>query len=194
MIEDSAERSEVNKGAIIMLAGSVITIIGVVLTWISANVSASDTSQTASVSLTGLRTNYGKVALTFALITLILAVLSFSKLRRGMAIAALVLGVLTVGACLLEVSLGKSVNEKQFTDLGYSATVSIGIGAYISLIGAIATTVGSILIVKMRAQWVPPSIPSTTPPPMGEPPGEAPPMPPPPPMYEPPPPPPPPVQ
>lgn len=145
---------KIGPGRILGAVGGILAIIGSFLAWLSACILG------FCISVSGFEGYEGKLTFVFGLIGLILVVIP----KRGLPIGALIMGILAIiwpVKVMLEVVAG----------------IDVGIGLWISLVGALLLIIGSALALREGPKpeaYVPPP-PMEEPmmePPMEEPPPE----------------------
>lgn len=153
-------------GRIVGIVGGLLVVIGGILPWIYAE------SSIDSASLPGILTiPFGTLAFIFGIVGLILVALK----GRGVAIGALVMGILALIFALLLFPL-LSILESIIS--GTDVTVRADYGLYISLVGSVILIIGAGLAFSQagRAEEMAPPMPYAPGPPMEGPPMGAPPM------------------
>lgn len=138
------------------LVGAALIIVGVILPWVNVSL-----GEFGSVSVKGLDTDDGKIAIGIGVILAALGALMIAKRTRGVllgvGIAALVLGAMQ--------TLFSVINLTDISgEAGESIGASVGIGLYVTLVGSLIALVGGILGI-VAARKLPKA--SAAPPPPG---------------------------
>jgi hypothetical protein len=173
-------RASASPGAIVVLVGAVVAIVGVFLPWVKAAVSGTlaqsglDVSQSAS----GLKTNDGKLVLACAIILIIVGVVGLvTGTKRWMGVVAIILGLIAGGSAVINIFTLKTqfIDEamklapagtsqevldrarvviQQFIDQG-AISIKAGVGLFLSAAGGVAVLLGGIMLLGERSDSAP---------------------------------------
>jgi hypothetical protein len=117
------------------LGGAIVVIIGAFLPWASIDIGFD------SVSKNGTDGD-GVITIVFGIAAVVLLIIRWNKVRaRGLTIGALVLSALTAVIAVIDMVDVKS----RFSDSPFAISASIGIGLWLTLIGALVAVAGTVL-------------------------------------------------
>lgn len=183
-----SRRAEEPVGFWLTIAGIVVSLIGLFTPWVSVGgegevgsfVDAAIEDEFGSENPIGITLDDGILAAVLLAGFVVVMVIHYSKIRgRGLAITGIVLGAILAIIAVADIA---DINEKSDELEVFGASIDVGVGLYLSMVGGLLALAGAIAAAVTAKKGVTPQPQFSAPPPPGgyapPPPGSAPPPPP----------------